>query len=42
MAAQPDGFEIREEEFAKAIVEAEALVAAAEVADDEWMKMMRI
>ena len=35
MAAQPDGFEIGEEELAKAIVVAEALVVAAEVVGDE-------
>ena len=35
MAAQPSGFEIGDEELAEAIVEAEALVAAAEATDDE-------
>ena len=35
MAAQSSGFEIGDEELAEAIVEAEALVAAAEAADDE-------
>ena len=35
MAAQPDGFVIGEEELAEAIVEAEALVVVAKVANDE-------
>ena len=34
MAAQPDGFRIGNEELAEAIIEAKALAAVAEVADD--------
>ena len=35
MAAQPEGFVIGEEEIAEAIVEAQALAAAAEIAEDD-------
>ena len=35
MVAQPDGFEIGEEELVEAILEPDALIAVAEAADDE-------